>query len=53
MIKTFGWICYGIGLFIMLACSGIWPAVISILIAGHVEFTERATVKEQEQWKKV
>jgi len=34
MIKTFGWITYGVGLFIMLALSGLWPAVISILIAG-------------------
>jgi len=34
MIKTFGWACYGIGLFIMLACSGLWPGIISILIAA-------------------
>lgn len=33
MIKTFGWVCYGIGLFVMLAFSGLFPAIISILIA--------------------
>lgn len=36
MLKTFGWITYGIGLFIALVMTGLWSAGISGLIAAFV-----------------
>lgn len=44
MIKTFGWVCYGIGLFIMLALSGLFPAIISILIAAFAVWSTKNSI---------